>query len=81
MLRFEELGENNKNTFTKEHPMEKDKQAKQSSDNEAFEPINPNHHSSGILAKERFKRALSLNPAGSTKEEELRKRLTEEEQD
>lgn len=61
--------------------MEKDKKAKQSSDNEAFEPINPNHHSSGILAKERFKRALSLGLSDSPEQEELRKRLTEEEQD
>lgn len=56
-----------------------DERKNQSEDKDVFKPINPNLHSSGTLARERFKRALSLNPADSKEEEELRKRLTEEE--
>lgn len=59
--------------------MSKDNQDNQFPDKEVFKPINPNRYSSGALARERFKRALSLTPAESPEAEELRKRLTEEE--
>ncbi|HHX94908.1 MAG TPA: hypothetical protein GX691_03675 [Clostridia bacterium] len=44
---------------------------------EAFQPINSNVRPSAALARERFKRALSLNPAESPEEESLRESLTE----
>lgn len=45
-----------------------------------FPPINPNLHSSAALARERFKRALPLNPAKLPEEEMLREALTEHEE-
>ncbi len=41
--------------------------------------INPNMKSSAHLAIDRFKLAMSLNPAETKEVEELRTRLTEEE--
>lgn len=55
-------------------------QDKKESKREVFQPINPNMHSSGALARERFKRALSLNPAQTPEQETLRESLTEHEE-
>lgn len=41
--------------------------------------INPNMKSSGHLAIDRFKMAMSLNPAKNQEVEEFRNKLTEEE--
>ncbi|WP_366924564.1 hypothetical protein MFMK1_001546 [Metallumcola ferriviriculae] len=41
--------------------------------------INPNMKSSAHLALDRFRLAMSLNPADTKEAEELRNRLTEEE--
>jgi len=51
----------------------------QPSTRDTFKPINPNLHSSASLAKERFKRSLSLNPADAAEQEKLREALTEHE--
>jgi len=52
---------------------------KRNTDKKAFSPINPNLFSSGALARERFRRAVALNPAQSKEQEQLREALTESE--
>jgi len=59
--------------------VKKDKKNKSNRYKGAFKPILPNQFSSAALARERFKRALYLNPASSKEQERLREALTEDE--
>ena len=59
----------------------KDKENKNgSTDKKAFQQINPNLHPAASLARKRFNRAMSLNPAETPEEEILREALTEHEE-